>query len=293
MAGEIEAYARYLREEKGASENTACSYLRDVRQFAQWSAVERLEFDQVRTEDIERYAQHLSTRGKSPATVKRGVSSLKSFFAFLRREGYVAADFARQVTAKRIQRKLPQVLSGEDVERFLDQPKGDDNKSVRDKAMLELLYATGIRVTELIGLRVDEVNLAGGFIRFQSRGKERTVPLYPTAIQALERYLGAVRPALAVGEEEQTLFLNMNGEPMSRQGFWKLVKHYQAMAGIDATITPQTLRHSFAAHLLENGADLRSIQEMMGHADISSTQVYAKLVEQKLKDVYIKAHPRA
>ena len=176
---------------------------------------------------------------------------------------------------------------------FLEQPECTDAKGYRDHAMLELLYATGIRVSELIDLDMEHLSLSGGFLRCVGKGKERIIPLYPAAVKALGDYLRDVRPQLVEDETETALFVNMNGRRMSRQGLWKIIKHYQEKAGIKKEITPHTLRHSFAAHLLENGADLRSIQEMLGHADISSTQIYAQLVKQKLKDVYIKAHPRA
>lgn len=291
--GEMESFAQFLRKEKNASENTVLSYLRDVRQFDVWLRPERVLPEQVETLDIERYAQHLANMGRSTATIKRAIASLRCFFDFLQCEGKTDFNCVCGVTTRKLQRRLPQVLTGKEVERFLDQPRAESAKGIRDKAMLELLYATGIRVSELIALRVEEVNLAAGHIRFLSGKKERTVPLYPRAIAALRDYMSNVRPHLTVSPEESTLFTNMSGEPMSRQGFWKLVKHYQAMAGIEKEITPQMLRHSFAAHLLENGADLRSIQEMLGHADLSSTQIYARMVEQRLKEVYAKAHPRA
>ena len=193
----------------------------------------------------------------------------------------------------KVERKLPQVLTSKEVELFLDQPECTDLKGYRDRAMLELLYATGIRVSELIDLNVSDLNLPGGVLRCESKGKARVIPLYPAAIRALNEYLNTVRPQLIDDPGEEALFVNMSGERMSRQGFWKLIKFYQEKAGIHKDITPHTLRHSFAAHLLENGADLHSIQEMLGHADISSTQVYSKLVDQELKSVYRKAHPRA
>ena len=192
-----------------------------------------------------------------------------------------------------MERKLPEILSGKEVELFLEQPSCTDPKGYRDRAMLELLYATGIRVSELIALEVTDLNLDGGFLRCPGKGKERVIPLYPAAIRALSDYLNKVRPQLVVDPSQNVLFVNMSGEGMSRQGFWKLVKFYQEKAGIRKEITPHTLRHSFAAHLLENGADLHSIQEMLGHADITSTQIYSQLVNQKLKSVYNKAHPRA
>ena len=192
-----------------------------------------------------------------------------------------------------MERKLPQILTSKEVELFLEQPDAADAKGCRDKAMLELLYATGIRVSELIGLDLEHLNLSAGFVRCPGRGKERIIPLYQAAVRALGDYVLHVRPQMLERPDEQALFVNMSGERMSRQGFWKIIKHYQEKAGICKDITPHTLRHSFAAHLLENGADLRSIQEMLGHADISSTQIYTQLVSSKLKHVYNKAHPRA
>jgi integrase/recombinase XerD len=221
------------------------------------------------------------------------LASLKGFFHRLVDTGVLTENPAAHVTAGKIEKKLPQVLTGKEVERLLAQPKCNDMKGYRDKAMLELLYATGIRVTELISLNVTDVNLAGSFIRCESKGKERIIPLYPAAVDALAVYMQNIRPKMIADIDEQALFVNVSGDRMSRQGFWKIVKTYQEKAHIDKDITPHTLRHSFAAHLLENGADLRSIQEMMGHSDISSTQVYAQLVKQNLKSVYNKSHPKA
>lgn len=291
--GEEALFETYLREEKGSSQNTISSYLRDVHQFAAWLSEEGISIVKVKTEDIENYTRHLSGLGKSTATITRSVASLKSFYGFLQREGKVRANPARQVTTDKVERKLPSILTSREVELFLEQPRCVDAKGYRDRAMLELLYATGIRATELIDLDIDSVNLAAGVIRCESKGKERFIPLYPTAVKSLAEYIKNVRPQLVEDPEERALFVNMSGERMSRQGFWKLIKHYQDLAGIKKEITPQILRHSFATHLLENGADLNSIQEMLGHADISSTQIYTHLVSQRLKDVYAKAHPRA
>lgn len=289
----LRVYEEYLTTEKKASANTVSSYLRDVQQFA--SAMEMLEIPltEVLPGDVERYAQSLINKGKSAATVTRAMASVKSFYTCLQKTGYAGNNPARGVATTKVERKLPQVLTSKEVELFLDQPSCTDLKGYRDRAMLELLYATGIRVSELIGLQTGDVNLGGGFLRCPGKGKERVIPLYPAAIRALSDYIKKVRPQLVNDPEETVLFVNMNGEPMSRQGFWKLVKYYQEKAGIHKEITPHTLRHSFAAHLLENGADLHSIQEMLGHADISSTQIYSHLVNQKIKSVYNKAHPRA
>lgn len=287
------AYEDFLKIEKRASANTVSSYLRDVHQFAAAMDGRGVELTQVVTRDVEDYANSLVKRGKSPATVTRSVASIKSFYSCLIGKGYVGQNPAKGVSPAKVERKLPQVLTSREVELFLEQPECTDLKGYRDRAMLELLYATGIRVSELIELDVDDVNLPGGVLKCFSKGRERIIPLYSTAIRALGEYIDRVRPQLVDSENETALFVNMSGERMSRQGFWKLIKYYQEKAGIQKDITPHTLRHSFAAHLLENGADLRSIQEMLGHADISSTQIYSKLINQKIKDVYKKAHPRA
>ena len=286
-------YERYLAERKKASPNTLSSYLRDIRQYLAWLSEEGLTPEQAAQSDVERYIKALTGKGKSAATVTRSLASLKSFYTYLLGAGRVLVNPAKGPAPAKVERKLPHILTAKEVELFLEQPDASDAKGCRDRAMLELLYATGIRVSELIGLNLDNVNLSASFIRCSSRGKERIIPLYPAAVRALQDYLEHVRPQVIEHVDERALFVNMNGERMSRQGFWKIIKHYQEIAGIQKDITPHTLRHSFAAHLLENGADLHSIQEMLGHADISSTQIYAQLVNQKLKDVYQKAHPRA
>ncbi len=289
----LAVFEQYLKTEKKASVNTVCSYMRDVQQFAAGMDKQRIPLNEVIHADVERYCQSLVHMGKSAATVTRAMASIKSFYTCLQKKGYAGGNPARNVSTEKVERKLPQILSGKEVELFLAQPSGADLKGVRDRAMLELLYATGIRVSELIGLQLDDLNLDGGFLRCCAKGKERIIPLYPAAVRALRDYVKKIRPQLIEDAGQRVLFVNMTGEPMSRQGFWKLVKYYQEKAGITKEITPHTLRHSFAAHLLENGADLHSIQEMLGHADISSTQIYSQLVNQKLKNVYNKAHPRA
>ena len=289
----ISAYEQWLVREKKASVNTLSSYLRDVRQFADWLELEGLAPTQVTQNDVKRFAGYLVKKGKSDATVVRSVASLKSFYTYMLTSHNVPANPAKGFTPSKVERKLPEILTGKEVDLFLEQPDTSDEKGCRDKAMLEVLYATGIRVSELISLDIRDVNLSVGFIRCIGKNKERIVPLYKTAVRALAAYINDVRAQLLDEPMQQALFVNMNGERMSRQGFWKIVKYYQEKAGISKDITPHTLRHSFAAHLLENGADLKSIQEMLGHADISSTQIYTQVVNQKLRDVYAKAHPRA
>jgi len=287
-------YETYLREEKHSSQNTLSSYMRDLRQFSEHLSAQRVsDLRKVKSETISDYIAWMGSRGKSAATVTRAVASIKSFYSFLLERGEVKANPAKSIAAVKVQRRFPEILTGKEVELFLDQPRCVDAKGYRDHAMLELLYATGIRVSELIALNESDCSLSAGFIRCESKGRERIIPLYPTAVKALSDYIKDVRPQLLADPEETALFVNMNGERMSRQGFWKIVKHYQEMAQIEKDITPHTLRHSFAVHLLENGADLHAIQEMLGHADISSTQIYTHVVKKQLRDIYQKAHPRA
>ena len=289
----VSAYEAYLKTEKRASANTVSSYMRDIHPYAAAMEAKGVDLTDAVTADVAEYTASLTRQGKSPATVTRSVASIKSFYQYLMGQGAVDQNPAKGVTPAKVERKLPQVLTGKEVELFLEQPECTDLKGYRDRAMLELLYATGIRVSELIDLDVDDLNLPGSVLKCYSKGRERMIPLYPAAVRALSEYVHNIRPQLVDSVEETALFVNMSGERMSRQGFWKLIKYYQEKAGIQKDITPHTLRHSFAAHLLENGADLRSIQEMLGHADISSTQIYSKLLNQKIKDVYKKAHPRA
>ncbi len=294
MTDYIADYRTWLQEEKHASDNTLSSYLRDINQFKTWLlGAGSPDLRRVKKDTINEYMLYLSGAGKSPATITRCTASLKSFYAYMLGRGAVKTNPAKNVAALKVERKCPEILTSKEVELFLEQPKCVDEKGYRDHAMLELLYATGIRVSELIGLDVGDVNLAGGFIRCRSKTRERIIPLYRTAIKALRDYMTDIRPRIISGPDEQALFVNMNGGRMSRQGFWKIIKYYQEKAEISKDITPHTLRHSFAVHLLENGADLRSIQEMLGHADISSTQIYAHIIKKHLKDVYQKAHPRA
>lgn len=289
----VEEYRDFLIHTKHASENTVASYMRDIQQFASYLQGIDVPVLEVDRDIISDYLDHLHDKGKSAATISRSLASLKSLYAFAVSQGARETNPVFNIKVEKAEKKLPQILTGKEVELLLDQPKCTDLKGYRDKAMLELLYATGIRVSELINLDVSDVNLPGGFIKCASGEKVRIIPLYTAAIKALSDYMESVRPQMIAEVSEQSLFVNVSGERMSRQGFWKIIKYYQEKAQIDKDITPHTLRHSFAAHLLENGADLRSIQEMLGHSDISSTQIYAQLVKQNLKSVYNKYHPRA
>ena len=289
----LESYETFLIEVKHASANTVASYMRDLHQFEAYVDQRGIEPDQIDRMTVVDYTHHMQEKGKSAATISRSVASLKSLFTFMVNSGMRDSNPVTNIQIEKAEKKLPQILTGKEVELLLEQPKCTDLKGYRDKAMLELLYATGIRVSELINLNVSDVNIPGGFIKCEGGGKVRIIPLYPAAIKALSEYIEHIRPKMVADVLEESLFVNVSGERMSRQGFWKIIKYYQEKAQIDKDITPNTLRHSFAAHLLENGADLRSIQEMLGHSDISSTQIYAQLVKQNLKSVYNKYHPRA
>ena len=290
----IEMFERYLTEDKKASANTLSSYLRDIRQLSEFldNQTEHGLID-ADAEDLGEYIAMLRGNGKSVATVSRSIASIKCLYSHLFIKQLITVNPAQGLIPDKNTQKLPEILTSREVELLLEQPECIDPKGYRDKAMLELLYATGIRVTELIELNISDVNLSAGVIRCQSRNKERFIPMYSAAVKALSDYITLVRPQMILLPDEQSLFVNVSGERMSRQGFWKIVKHYQKKAGIEKDITPHTLRHSFAAHLLENGADIHAIQEMLGHADISSTHMYSQLVKKQLKDVYNKAHPRA
>ena len=288
------AYENYLIDVKNASVNTLSSYLRDVRQLGEFLSEQGVSvYTAANEEHLESYISSLRSAGKSVSTVSRNIASLKNFYSFLVVKGFVSYNPAMKLVPEKSSHKLPEILTAREVELLLEQPECSDRKGYRDRAMLELLYATGIRVSELINLDVGDVNLSAGIISCRSRDKIRAIPLYAAAVKALKDYIEFIRPQMVSSPAERALFVNVNGERMSRQGFWKIIKSYQQKAGIEKDITPHTLRHSFATHLLENGADLRSIQEMLGHADISSTQIYSQLVKRQLKDVYIKAHPRA
>lgn len=238
------------------------------------------------------YILYLEKNNFAAATISRNIASIKAFYHYLFKEGKVSEDISEALKPPKIEKKIPEILSEEQVNRLLEQPGMGSPKEIRDKAMLELLYATGIRVTELISLKVTDVNLKLGFIVCRDNNKERVVPFGKEAKNALLRYLESARRDMIENEEEDTLFVNYSGQPMSRQGFWKLIKYYAKKAGIEEDITPHTLRHSFAAHLVENGADLRSVQEMLGHSDISTTQIYAAMNHNHIREVYAKAHPR-
>ena len=290
----VRAYENYLTKVKQASANTISSYLRDIRQFAQWlMSSEGIDVVDASQLNISDYLSYLESSGKSGATLSRNLASLKNFYAYVVSTGFLERTPVIEVHVDRGDKKTPQILSSREIELLLSQPVCVDPKGYRDKAMLEVMYATGIRVTELINLDVSVVNLDLGLIKCTGAKKTRAIPLYPAALRALTAYMDNVRSAMVADPDEQALFVNVGGIRMSRQGFWKILKHYQATAHIDKEITPHTLRHSFAVHLLENGADIGSVQELMGHSDVSSTQIYTHMINQKIKSVYAKCHPKA
>lgn len=293
MEREVQEYISYLHNVKHTSNNTEMSYKRDLLKVCHFMQERGINSaTAVKEQDLKAYIHVLEEQKLAAATVSRNIASIKAFFLYLFSEGKIQNDAALCLKAPKIEKKMPEILTMGEVSALLEQANGDSPKKIRDKAMLELLYATGIRVTELISLKVSDVNLPMHFIMCRDPHKERMIPFGTQAHDALERYLGGVRAEMVEDKSSEILFANCSGKPMSRQGFWKLIKFYAKKAGITADITPHTLRHSFAAHLVENGADLKSVQEMLGHSDISTTQIYANMNHNRIREVYAKAHPR-
>lgn len=287
-------FTEYLKNEKGASDNTISSYRRDLQNFMSYCQKNELtDISKISYADVAGYMMMLEREQKAASTISRNIASLRAFFQYMFKKGKIVKDPMEKITAPKGDKKMPEILSMKEVELLLEQPESRDDKGVRDKAMLEVLYATGIRVTELIKLKAHDVNIPLGYIKCADVKKERIIPIGKQAKNALSQYMSTSRPGMVKGENEELLFVSCLGLGMSRQGFWKIIKCYADKAQINKTITPHMLRHSFASHLIENGADLKSVQEMLGHSDISTTQMYAKMNNYKLKEVYAKAHPRA
>jgi len=290
----IDEFIHYLAVERGLAENTLESYRRDLTQFARYLEGSLDSFPRVARGAIMGYLVSLQKQGKASATISRHLAAIKSFYHFLFREGLLDYDPTANLESPKLEKRLPRVLSVAEVDLLLRQPETQKPRGQRDKAMLELLYATGVRVSELVSLNVDQVNLEVGYVRCFGKGsKERIVPLGSVAAENVAEYLRRARVKLNPSAGETALFLNHHGRRMTRQGFWKIIKQYARQAGIKKKLAPHTLRHSFATHLLENGADLRSVQEMLGHADITTTQIYTHLTRSRLTEVYRKTHPRA
>ncbi|MEF9951845.1 MAG: site-specific tyrosine recombinase XerD [Clostridium sp.] len=288
----LKDFVQELREDNRLSENTLESYTRDIKKFLIYLAENNLDFKVVKKTNIIAYILYLQKAGRATSSISRSIASIRAFYKMLLKSGAVTKDPTLNLESPKSEKKVPQVLSVEEIEKLLSLPNVSESKGVRDRAMLEMLYATGIRVTELINLNIQDVNLEIGFIRC-SGTKERIIPMGKVAIDILKIYISEYRQKLSSRQDEEALFLNFHGERMTRQGFWKIIKHYASLADINKDITPHTLRHSFAAHLIENGADLKSVQQMLGHSDISTTQVYAELIKNRISDVYKKTHPRA
>ena len=293
MEQEILGFITYLHNVKKTSNNTEMSYKRDLMKFRKYMEEQGIEsVDQITVTNLNSFILYLEKNGFAAATISRNIAAIKAFFHYSLKEGTIKADPSEALKSPKIEKHVPEVLTPEEVVRLLEQPKGEAPKELRDKAMLELLYATGIRVSELISISVEDVNLQMGYIVCKDATKERVIPFGSEAKHALIHYLNQGREAMIADNHSHVLFTNCSGQQMSRQGFWKLIKYYAKKAGIESDITPHTLRHSFAAHLVENGADLRSVQEMLGHSDISTTQIYASMNHNRIREVYAKAHPR-
>lgn len=288
-------FLNYIKDIKGATENTIQSYRRDINHLIKFVENKHgvVDLDNVTGIQLNAFIKDLEVKGRAVSTISRNMASLRSFFQYLLRRNIIHKDPTELLVTPKVEKKMPEILRFDEVELLLSQPIESDDKGIRDKAMLELLYACGIRVTELIELNLDDINITMGYIRCACSKKERIIPIGQAAQLALFKYMNGARNRMIRNSEEKLLFVNCSGESMSRQGFWKIIKLYARKAGINRKITPHIIRHSFAYHLIENGADLRSVQEMLGHSSISTTQVYAKMNNHKLRDVYIKAHPRA
>lgn len=294
MKAYIAEFEIYLKEIKKSSGNTSESYIRDIKQFALYCDTLGLKsISAVNSDNISGYIEQLGRAGKSAATATRVLASLRCYFAFLQAQGLVSESPVNGIKRSKSEKKLPEILTPQEVSLLLAQPDCNEIKGCRDKAMLELLYATGIKVSELIALKITDINLQIGILHLHTEKNERVVPMYHEAIKALVNYCENVRNLVVIDGSVTELFTNMNGQPLTRQGVWKIIKHYAEKADIKKDITPHTIRHSFAAHLLENGAPLKDIQEILGHSDVSSTQIYAQLMRSRYAQNYKKYHPMA
>lgn len=294
MERDIREFISYLHNRKRTSMNTEVSYQRDLKKLVVFLSDRGIQnVEEIHELDLEAYLQYMENGKFASSSISRSVASIRAFFQYLYKEGKIRADVSEKLRSPKVEKKLPEILSVEEVDRLLRQPNISTPKGMRDIAMLELLYATGMRVSEIIHLQVTDLNLNLGYVVCHDGDKERVLPIGSISRQALRRYLDQARGVFVKNPEEQALFTNCNGRMMSRQGFWKMLKGYADEAGIKRDITPHTLRHSFAVHMLQNGADVKSVQEMLGHSDISTTQIYLNMNAEKMRDVYMKAHPRS
>ena len=293
MEKQVKLFLDFLKDDKKLSDNTLQSYRRDIEQYEKYVSDNKINYLKVTEETILEYMEFLREENKKESTISRSLASIRSFYQYLIRVKKIKKDTTMTIESPKINKRTPNILTSKEVELLLDQPKDVDLKGTRDKAMLEFAYATGMRVTEMISLDIDDVKLDEGYVVCRGRSKSRNIPLGSMSLKALKEYIDDARPYLIRDESEEALFVNVNGTRLTRQGFWKIVKYYKEQAHIEKDITPHVLRHSFATHLLQNGADLKAIQTMLGHSDISSTQVYMQFQDPGIKNEYKKAHPRA
>ena len=293
MERQLKYFFDFLENDKKLSDNTLQSYKRDLKQFKRYLEACEIHYNRVKKEDIKDYIKELQENGKKPSSISRCIASIRSFYQFVLKRKKIKVDPTANIQSPKIEKRVPSVLTSKEVELLLNQPKDVDLKGTRDKAMLEFAYATGMRVTEIISLNIEDVNLEEGYVACKTGNKQRNIPLGTMSLNALKEYIEEARNVLIKNEDEKALFVNINGGRLTRQGFWKIIKYYKEQAHITKDITPHVLRHSFATHLLQNGADLKAIQTMLGHSDISSTQIYMQFQDEGIKDIYRKAHPRA
>ncbi len=293
MEEQLNLFFGFLENEKKVSLNTLQSYKRDLKQFENYLGTIEGKYNELTNDGIKDYIKHMQEQGKKTSTISRGLAAIRSFYQYETKNKQVEKDPTEGIQSPKIEKRVPSVLTSSEVALLLEQPKNVDLKGTRDKAMLEFAYATGMRVTEIISLNVEDINLETGYATCRNGKKERTVPIGEMSLKALKDYMFNARHTMIKDDNERALFVNVNGQRLTRQGFWKIIKYYKEQAHIDKDITPHVLRHSFATHLLQNGADLKSIQTMLGHSDILSTQIYMQFQDESLKNVYKKAHPRA
>ena len=293
MEKQVKLFLDFLKDDKKLSDNTLQSYRRDIEQYEKYVVESKINYAKVTEETIKKYMDYLREENKKESTISRSLASIRSFYQYLIRIKKIKKDPTMAIESPKINKRVPNILTSKEVELLLDQPKDVDLKGTRDKAMLEFAYATGMRVTEMISLNIDDVKIDEGYVVCKSANKARNIPLGSMSLKALKEYIEEARPYLIRDEEEEALFVNVNGTRLTRQGFWKIVKYYKEQAHIEKDITPHVLRHSFATHLLQNGAELKAIQTMLGHSDLSSTQVYMQFQDPGIKKEYKKAHPRA
>ena len=292
MEEQLNLFFGFLENEKKVSLNTLQSYKRDLKQFENYLGTIEGKYNELTNDGIKDYIKYMQEQGKKTSTISRGLAAIRSFYQYETKNKQVEKDPTEGIQSPKIEKRVPSVLTSSEVALLLEQPKNVDLKGTRDKAMLEFAYATGMRVTEIISLNVEDINLETGYATCRNGKKERTVPIGEMSLKALKDYMLNARHTMIKDDNEQALFVNVNGQRLTRQGFWKIIKYYKEQAHIDKDITPHVLRHSFATHLLQNGADLKSIQTMLGHSDILSTQIYMQFQDESLKNVYKKAHPR-